>query len=178
MAVGLGMDAFVVSISSGLAVRKVTSRHVLRVSLSFGLFQFVMPIVGWLAGQAAMDYIKAYDHWVAFGLLVGIGVKMLVGSLSGEDSDSRTDPTKGWMLLTLSIATSIAAFAVGLGLTFLNLSIWFPSVVIGVVAAGLSAAGMMLGKRIGLRFGRWAEALGGCVLIAIGIKVLIEHICA
>lgn len=172
------MDAFVVSISSGLAVRKVTSRHVLRVSLSFGLFQFVMPIVGWLAGQAAMDYIKAYDHWVAFGLLVGIGAKMLVGSLSGEDRDSRTDPTRGWMLLTLAIATSIDAFAVGLGLTFLNVSIWLPSVVIGVVAAGLSAAGMMLGKRIGPRFGRWAEALGGCVLIAIGIKVLIEHICA
>jgi manganese efflux pump family protein len=175
IAFGLAMDAFAVSVAAGIQVAKLNAGHVLRLSLSFGLFQFFMPVLGWLAGRGLSRWVEAVDHWVAFGLLVAIGGKMLWESFRPSDGPAK-DPTRGWMLLTLAIATSIDALAVGLSLAFLDVSIWMPSIVIGIVAAVLSALGAMFGSRLGRRFGVWAERFGGLVLIAIGVKILVDHL--
>jgi len=136
-----------------------------------------MPIIGWYLGTTVDQYIRDYDHWIAFGLLTYIGIKMLRESTSSDsDRKSLTDPTKGKMLVMLSIATSIDALAVGLSLAFLGTTIWFPSVVIGIVALVMTAVGMVFGKALGKRFGKIMELIGGLILIGIGIKILLEHI--
>jgi manganese efflux pump family protein len=172
IAVGLAMDAFAVSIAAGLAVASVTPRHVFRVSFHFGLFQFLMPILGWLAGGQVAAYFGHYDHWVAFGLLIYVGGKMLWEAHHGKKGGNERDPTRGLSLVTLSIATSLDALAVGVSMAFLGVSVWFPAVVIGIITAALSAVGIKFGGRIGPRWEHWAEAAGGIVLIAIGLKVL------
>jgi putative Mn2+ efflux pump MntP len=176
LSVGLAMDAFAVAIAAGLTVSDVTPRHVFRLGFHFGLFQFMMPILGWLAGGQLAAYISGYDHWLAFALLGYVGGKMLWEAFSHKDAESRTDPTRGLQLLTLSVATSIDALAVGLSLALLGVSIWLPSVVIGVVTATLTAIGVTFGSRIGSRWGRWAEVAGGLVLIFIGARVLVGHL--
>ena len=182
LAVGLAMDAFAVSVAAGLTVPQVTRRHVFRVAWHFGLFQFLMPVLGWLAGVAVAEHIHAYDHWAAAGLLGILGGKMLYeawrGDRAGPDADARAprDPTRGITLVLLSIATSIDALAVGVTLAFLDVSIWLPSVVIGLVAGALSAVGITFGGRIGPRRRRWAEAAGGIVLLAIGARILIADL--
>lgn len=177
IAFGLAMDAFAVAIAAGMTIPQINRRHVFRLAFHFGLFQFMMPILGWLAGQTLQQWISRFDHWIAFGLLGFIGGKMIWESFH-EDARraSRGDPTRGWLLLTLSVATSIDALAVGLSLAFLNVSIWMPSVVIGVVAAGMTAVGMGFGSKMGSKFGRWAERIGGLVLIGIGVRTLLTHI--
>ncbi len=176
IAVGLAMDAFAVSIAAGLTIQNLTRRHVFRLAFHFGLFQALMPIMGWLAGTTIAEYTKAYDHWVAMGLLGAIGGKMLWESFRGEEWTDRPDPTRGWSLVTLSIATSIDALAAGLVLAANRVSVWAPAVVIGIVTGGLTAIGIRFGSRLGPKLGRWTERLGGIVLIAIGVKILIEHL--
>lgn len=176
IALGLAMDAFAVSIASGLAVPSVTARHTFRIAFHFGLFQFLMPILGWFAGRQVAEYVSAYDHWLAFVLLGYVGGKMLWEAIRGKDAGTRSDPTRGWTLVTLSVATSIDALAVGLSMAFLDVSIWLAAVVIGLVAGALSAAGILFGGRLGPRVGRWAEIVGGCVLILIGVRTVIEHL--
>lgn len=173
IAVGLAMDAFAVSIAAGLAVSSVTPRHVFRIGFHFGLFQFMMPIIGWLAGSQLASYFGDYDHWVAFALLVYVGGRMLWEARREKkaEEDGR-DPTRGLMLVTLSIATSLDALAVGVSMAMLGVSVWIPAVVIGIVTAVLSAIGITFGGRIGPRWERWAEAAGGIVLILIGLKIL------
>jgi putative Mn2+ efflux pump MntP len=137
-----------------------------------------MPVLGWFAGTQLAAYISSYDHWLAFGLLSFIGGKMLWEARSDEEPDCRTDPTRGWMLITLSLATSMDALAVGLSMAFLRVSVWFPSVIIGLVAAVLTAVGIRLGSfgnRFGRRWGHWAEIAGGLVLLAIGLDILLSH---
>jgi manganese efflux pump family protein len=172
IALGLAMDAFAVSIAAGLAVASVTPRHVFRIGFHFGLFQFMMPIVGWLAGERLAAYAGHYDHWVAFGLLAYVGGRMLWEARGEEKAAGDRDPTRGLMLVTLSIATSLDALAVGMSMAFMRVSVWIPAVVIGIITAGLSAVGITFGGRIGPRWERWAEAAGGIVLILIGLKVL------
>lgn len=172
IAIGLAMDALAVSIAVGLSLASVTPRHVFRLAFHFGLFQFLMPIVGWLAGRQLAEHISAYDHWVAFGLLSFVGGKMLWEARRQESPATRRDPTRGLTLITLSVATSLDALAVGLSMAFLGVSILVPSVVIGVVAAALTTLGITFGSRIGARWERWAEIVGGIVLIVIGLKVL------
>ncbi len=172
IAVGLAMDAFAVSIAAGLAVASVTPRHVFRVSFHFGLFQFMMPILGWLAGGQLAACFGQYDHWVAFGLLVYVGGRMLREAHREKEADAQRDPTRGLTLVTLSIATSLDALAVGVSMALLGVSVWLPAVVIGIITAALSAVGITFGGRIGPRWERWAEAGGGIVLIAIGLKIL------
>ncbi len=177
IAIGLGMDAFTVALVAGTRQTTIHIRPLFRLSFHFGLFQFLMPIIGWYLGTTVSQYIEAYDHWIAFGLLSYIGIKMLRESNSrGTDHESLTDPTKGKMLVLLSIATSIDALAVGLSLAFLGTTIWFPSVVIGIVALIMTAVGMIFGKALGRRFGKIMEIIGGAILIGIGIKILIEHL--
>ena len=178
IAVALAMDAFAVSIAAGVTVRRITNRHVFRIAFHFGLFQFLMPIVGWLAGSAVAEHIQAFDHWIAFGLLGLVGGKMLLDAArSGKDSHGTPrDPTRGLTMVALSIATSIDALAVGVSLAILGVSIWAPSVVIGAVAGVLSMIGIRFGARIGPRLRRWADALGGVVLIGIGTRILVLHL--
>ena len=176
IAVGLAMDAFVVSIAAGLTIRHLTGRHVFRLAWHFGFFQFMMPILGWLAGTTVSSYISAYDHWMAFGLLIFIGGKMLHQAFSGSEEQTRGDPTRGLMLVTLSVATSIDALAVGLSLAFLRVSIWIPSVVIGFVAGALTTVGILFGSRLGGRWQRGAEMVGGVILILIGLRIVVSHV--
>ncbi len=173
ISVGLAMDAFAVAIAAGMTIDRLTPRHVFRLSFHFGLFQFLMPILGWLIGNGLAAQISQYDHWVAFGLLGYVGGKMLWEAKSEKESRADIDPTRGLSLVTLSVATSIDALAVGVSMAFMGVSIWFPSVVIGIVAAGLTCVGITFGGRIGSRWGCWAEIAGGIVLILIGLKVLL-----
>lgn len=171
------MDAFAVSVAAGLVVEPVTPRHVFRLAFHFGLFQCLMPILGWAAGQHFALYISRGDHWVAFGLLAFLGGKMIRDAWHPTATVRYQDPTRGLTLVALSVATSIDALAVGLSLAFLHVSIWLPAAIIGVVAAALSAVGVFCGARIGTFWGRWAAAFGGCVLLGIGVKIMIEHTC-
>ena len=168
------MDAFAVSTACGVQIGAVRYGFVLRVALAFGFFQFIMPVIGWYAGSTFSTWVQAVDHWIAFGLLGVIGARMIWQSFRDDKSPGK-DPTRGWNLLVLAIATSIDALAVGLSLAFLNTSIWFPSLVIGIVAAVLSAIGALFGCRLGHRFGVWAERAGGLVLIGIGVRILVQH---
>lgn len=177
IAIGLGMDAFSVSVGIGAASRRITSGRVLRLAGSFGLFQFVMPLLGWMAGRTVADYISRYDHWIAFLLLALVGGKMIRESFELEkERASDGDPTRGWMLMLLSVATSIDALAVGLSLAFLNAPVFLASIVIGIVCFLMTAAGMIFGRKLGSLFGRKAEFAGGLVLIAIGLNILWEHL--
>ena len=177
IALALAMDAFAVALASSVVLRKVSGRQQFRLAFHFGFFQFLMPVIGWLAGSVMAGWLEAVDHWAAFGLLALIGGKMIYEALKKDQSKRVvTDPTKGLTLVALSVATSIDAFAVGLSLAFLGVSIWHPSVVIGVVAAAMTLIGLRIGARLGARFGRGMEIVGGLVLIAIGARILIEHL--
>lgn len=177
IAIGLAMDAFAVAIGAGLTLQRVDARQTFRLAWHFGLFQALMPIIGWLAGLTVADWISPVDHWIAFGLLTVIGGKMIWESLAHADGErERADPTRGWSLILLSIATSIDALAVGLSLALLDVSIWYPAVVIGLVAGGFTAVGLHLGKRFGALLGRRMEVVGGVILIGIGVRILVEHL--
>lgn len=178
IAVALGMDAFAVAIGTGIVIKRLTFGPVFRLSFHFGLFQFMMPIIGWAAGRTISDYIVDYDHWIAFVLLAYIGSKMIWDSVKNSESDmfDDKDPTKGVTLVFLSVATSIDALAVGLSLAFLNIRILCPSVVIGIVAALMTVCGMVFGDLLGKMIGKKVGILGGLILIGIGIKILIEHL--
>jgi putative Mn2+ efflux pump MntP len=176
LAFALALDAFAVALGAGLTLQPLTHRHVFRLSFHFGLFQALMPIAGWLAGAAVQERIGRYDHWVAFGLLAIVGGKAIWEALHGDADRPRRDPTRGWSLIVLSIATSIDALAVGLSLGVLGIRIWVPAVVIGGVCAAMTAIGMLLGWRVGAAWGRRVEVFGGLVLIVIGVKVLVQHL--
>ena len=177
IALGLAIDAFAVAIATSIRLKAVTRRQVFRLSFHLGLFQALMPVIGWLAGSVVGPFIVAWDHWLAFGLLAFVGGRAIYEALSRDVWQPPTsDPTRGMMLVTLSIATSIDALAVGVTLAFLQVSIWYAAVVIGVVAAALTALGMKLGARIGATFGRRIEVLGGLILILLGVKILVEHL--
>ncbi len=178
IAVGLSMDALAVAIGTSVVLRGVTPRQVFRLSFHFGLFQALMPILGWMLGSLASGYIRDYDHWVAFGLLMFVGGKAVCEALSGGDERAadRRDPTRGWNLLLLSVATSIDALAVGLTFAMIDVVVWYPALVIGCITAALTLAGMLFGSWLGRRFGKIMEVAGGLVLIAIGVKILAGHI--
>ncbi|NBB94359.1 MAG: manganese efflux pump [Planctomycetes bacterium] len=177
IAFGLAMDAFAVSIAAGLTLPKVTGGHVLRLSWNFGLFQFMMPILGWAAGRTFAAAIETWDHWVAFGLLAFVGLHMLYEALHPQrDTRERGDPTRGLRLWMLSIATSIDALAVGLTIAFLRQSVWVPALIIGLVAGGMTVIGIRFGSRLGHRWEVRAEVLGGLVLIFIGARILYTHL--
>ncbi|MBN1141907.1 MAG: manganese efflux pump [Deltaproteobacteria bacterium] len=179
IAVALAMDAFAVAIAVGTALKSVSPRQFFRLAWHFGLFQALMPIVGWGAGLAIREQIARYDHWVAFTLLALVGGNMIREALklpSTAEIEDR-DPTRGLSLIMLSLATSIDALAIGLSLSLLEVAIWTPSVVIGVVAGLFTLAGMAIGSRLWKlsHFSRYGEMAGGGVLFLIGVTILIEH---
>lgn len=179
VAVGLSMDALAVAIAAAVTLEQMTPRHIFRLAFHFGLFQALMPIVGWLAGMQLERFIAGWDHWIAFALLALIGAKAIREALRNNDGTrGRDDPTRGLTLVGLAIATSIDALAVGVSLAMLQVSIWYPSAVIGCITCTLTALGMLMGTRLGKRFGKRIEVLGGLVLIGIGLKILLQHLLA
>ncbi len=177
IAIGLAMDAFAVSIVNGIAIKQQRMPHALKIAFSFGLFQAIMPVVGWLAGLSLKTYITAIDHWIAFILLAYIGIKMIYDAVKKDDSDEEACGTIDvTTLFALSIATSIDALAVGITFAFLKVSIIYPVLIIGIVTFILSLIGFFSGCKLGKIFGNRIEILGGCILIGIGTKILIEDL--
>lgn len=178
LAVALAMDAFAVSLAVGLGLRQLTFRHIFRLSWHFGLFQALMPVLGWACAQRARGLIECYDHWLAFALLAVVGGNMIRSAFAPEENKrARGDPTRGGALVLLSVATSVDALAAGLCLAVLEVSIVIPAAVIGLTALLCTAVGLHLGNRVrGLsRLGSGAECAGGVVLLVIGCTVLYEH---
>ena len=179
LALGLAMDATAVAAARGLAVPRILPRHVVLVATLFGGFQALMPLLGWLLGSAIGPTVQAWDHWIAFALLVAIGGKMLweARGSSSEDSAAPTGDPFGWrVMLVLAIATSIDAFAVGITLPMLGAPLLLSLATIGVTTAVLSAAGLYAGRRFGALLGPRLDVVGGLVLIALGVKILVEHL--
>ena len=176
IALGLSMDAFAVSIVSGAAYKQLKIKHALRIALFFGGFQAIMPLIGYLAGLSIKTYIISYDHWVAFGLLSAVGGKMVYESFKIRSAEENLDPSNILILLVLSVATSIDALAIGITLSFLRVSLVTAVGIIGLVTFVLSYLGVFIGKRFGHFFENKIEAIGGLILIGLGVKILFEHL--
>jgi manganese efflux pump family protein len=176
MAVGLAIDAFVVSIVSGSAYKQLHVKHVLRMALFFGGFQALMPLIGFMAGLSVKQYIEFCDHWIAFGLLSAVGGKMIYESFRIKSIEEKFDPSNIFVLLMLSLATSIDALAIGITLSLFTSSVIVVVLVIGLVTFILSYFGVYIGKRFGHFFENKIEAVGGVILIGIGVKILFEHL--
>lgn len=174
IAVGLAMDSLAVSISGGIVMRPFCMRQSLRLALTMGIFQGGMTLLGWLMGVSFSSYITAFDHWIAFILLGFLGGKMIYESFGEEETTISSFSTK--TLLTLGVATSIDALAVGVSMAFLKTSIYFPAFIIGFVTFALSLIEVISGYRFGKIKGINVELFGGIILIAIGVKILIEHL--
>jgi putative Mn2+ efflux pump MntP len=178
----LAMDAFAVSVSSGISIKNLKLFHALRASFFFALFQFAMPVAGWYLGLAFAAYIQAFDHWVAFGLLILIGGKMLFEASKEKEKEEAGGPDQGKdirslsCLFLLSVATSIDALAVGLSFSFLDQDIWAPAFLISAITFAVCITGFEFGRRIGVLLEKRAGILGGLILIGIGIKILLEHL--
>jgi manganese efflux pump family protein len=178
IAIGLSADCFAVALSGSIAMKVITRFQMLRASLSFGLFQALMLVLGWLAGQTLIDLIGSFDHWLAFALLAFIGGKMVWESVRKEDEEKEKKPdfTKGLLLLTLSIATSIDSLAVGLSFAFLEVNIAWASLTIGLTTFLITIIGLLLGRKVGKIIGERAELIGGLILFGIGLRILITHL--
>lgn len=176
IALALSADCFAVALSGSIHMKTVSFAPILRTAATFGAFQAIMPALGWLAGRTVLNFVSGYDHWVAFILLALVGGRMIYESFRPASSRRRIDISKGILLVTLAVATSIDALAVGLTFAFLQVNIAIACSIIGVVAFGVTVAGFTLGKKVSIWLGKYAEAIGGIILIAIGIRVLLTHI--
>ncbi len=175
VALSMAMDAFAVSLGSGVKIGP-GPRPVFRIAFHFGLFQALLPVIGWLFGNTIEPYVKNVDHWVAFGLLAFVGVRMIRSGLSKEAEEISNDPSRGWTMVMLSIAVSIDALAIGLSLAFLGVNIWTPALVIGLVTGALSLIGLRVGNGVGKKFGKPVEVLGGLILFGIGVRIVASHL--
>ena len=178
VAVALAMDTFAVAVGLSCSARGLDRRRSVRLAFHFGLFQFLMPLAGWAAGEVSLRRIQAYDHWIAAGLLVFVGGKMFVEFIrGGEESERSTvDATRGGQLLLLSLATSMDALAVGLSFGALGAPILFPAAVIGLVTFAITLAGTKIGPVLGRWAGRWAELAGSLVLLGIAAKIFVDRV--
>lgn len=174
IALGLAMDAFAVSVSSGVMINKLHLHHAMRIAAFFGWFQALMPFIGWSIGRLANEYVQAYDHWIAFILLAIIGGKMIYEAKFCDEEQEKANPLDLKILLLLAIATSIDALAVGVTFSCLNMQILSPVVIIGLVTFFISLAGVYIGDYFGNIFGDSLEVFGGVILIGIGLKILIQ----
>jgi putative Mn2+ efflux pump MntP len=176
IAFGLAADCFAVSVSGNIMMQHITPLKIARTAVAFGFCQAVMPVIGWLIGRNLVTIVADYDHWVAFVLLLFVGGKMIWESFKPNENNRTIDITSGLTLITLAVATSIDALVVGLSFAFLKINISIAAVTIGLVACIITILGFMLGKRLGGLIGKRAEAIGGIVLIGIGVKILLSHI--
>ncbi|HLO89786.1 MAG TPA: manganese efflux pump MntP family protein [Lentimicrobium sp.] len=183
LAFGLSMDSFAVSITSGLRLPDIKFGSATIIAFSLAFFQGLLPFVGWMLGLSVMSYFRPIDHWIAFVLLAFLGVKMVIDSFKEEEDRQFSNPLNPGVLLTMSIATSIDALIVGMTLAFIDvtqeyywLSILIPVLIIGSVTFIMSMLGILFGKKVGSKFGKKMEMLGGIVLFVIGARILIEHL--
>jgi len=178
IAVALAMDAFAVAIATGVSLKTVNGRQIFRLSWHFGLFQALMPVIGWGLGISIQHFVESWAHWIAFGLLALVGSNMLREAiLADEEEDTqKKDATKGMTLVVLSVATSIDALAVGFSMSMLQVSIIYPALLIGLVAGGFTILGLQLGVKVARlsQISTWAEIIGGLVLWFIGLRILAE----
>ncbi len=177
IALSLSADCFAVSLGGSCSLPNLRYIRVFRTALAFGLAQAVMPTLGWLAGRTVNTYITGYDHWIVFGLLAIVGGRMIWDAFKSQEGGKvDIDITRGWLLFTLAVATSIDALAVGLSLAFFETHILLAAFIIGVVAFLMSNLGFYLGCKVGSVLGQRARLIGGIILIGIGLRVLISHL--
>ncbi|MEP3687489.1 MAG: manganese efflux pump MntP family protein [Sulfitobacter dubius] len=174
LAISMSIDAFVASVGKGTTEDRASFAMTLRTGAIFGVIEAITPLVGWLAGVAASQYVAEVDHWIAFALLAGVGVHMALQAWSRADDEPRST-SLGATVIT-AIGTSIDAMAVGVSLAFLQVNIFVIAIAIGVTTMLVSSAGLILGRYVGSRFGRIAETLGGVALFTIGSMILWEHL--
>ena len=173
------MDAFSVAIGVTIALGGTSRRQTFRLAWHFGLFQALMPVIGWAAGTSVRPWIERWDHWLAFVLLGVVGGRMIFESVRDDTGEpTRPDPTRGWSLVVLSIATSIDALAVGLSFAALGVQVWTPAAIIGTTAAAMTLFGTLGGRALSARFGSRMAVVGGVVLIGIGVWILLDHLVA
>jgi putative Mn2+ efflux pump MntP len=175
IALALSLDASAVSLAASSCGYVRDRRATFRLSFHFGLFQFLMPILGWMLGSTIAPYIDRFDHWIAFALLVFVAARMLRASGCNTPAHQQANPTRGLTLVMLSTATSIDALAVGLSLAMLGLSVWFPSAVIGLVTALVCVIAIHLGAGLGAWLGNRAQIVGGIALILIAVRIVLTH---
>ena len=186
LAMGLAMDATAVGAAVGAGLRTVTGHQLFRLSFHFGLFQAMMPVLGWLAGSGAEKWLAPWDHWIAFFILSAVGGKGLNGAWEEWKSGTtnadtvrwQADPTRGVSLVALSLATSLDAFAVGVTFGIIGLDVFFPALIIGVITGTMTLGGMLCGRWLGRRFGLATQVFGGIILVLIGLKILVDHLSA
>lgn len=175
ISIGLAMDALAVSVSGGLTMEKTHFKKALKMALTFGTFQAGMPVIGYFAAHSFKSYIEHIDHWIAFGLLAFIGLKMIWEAFQEESVNKKTNHFETRTLLLLAIATSIDALAVGISFALLDIHLLTAVLMIGIITCILSFLGVMIGCRVGCHLSRWADLMGGFILIGIGFHILIEH---
>ena len=181
LALGMSVDAFAAALARGAGSLHYTWRQTVKTALIFGIVETITPIIGWLVGSMAQKFIAEYDHWLAFGLLLALGLKMIWGALhdNGDETaaadGNRTDTTLTLTIIT-AIATSIDSMVVGVGLAFLDANIWLTALAIGTSTTIMAAVGLRLGRLLGQKIGSRAEMVGGVVLIGIGTFILLEHL--
>jgi len=176
IAFGLSFDTFAVSVSSGLILRKINFFNAMKIAFVLAFFQGLMPMIGWLIGSGVKKYMMAYDHWIAFVLLTVLGAKMVYESFRSSDERNPVNPMRLTIMVSMAIATSIDALIVGLSFAFFELNIYITIFLIGAVTFLVSMLGILFGKKAGAHLGQRMEVLGGLILIAIGLKILIEHL--
>ncbi len=176
IAVGLAMDASAISLAAAAAGFAKDARAVFRLSFHFGLFQFLMPVIGWMMGIGFVTQFKAVDHWIAMVLLTIVGGRMIQEGLDHSGDTPIGDPSRGMTMVMLSVATSIDALAVGLSFSMLEVNIWYPSIMIGIITAFMSFLSIKVGIRLGILFGKRMTVAGGVVLIFIGGRILLTHL--
>ena len=176
IAIGLAMDASAVSLAAAAAGFAKDARAKFRLSFHFGLFQFFMPVLGWFLGISFVSHFKAFDHWIAFFLLAFVGIRMIREGMDKSFAIQKKDPSRGMTMVMLSVATSIDALAVGLSLAMLDVNIWYPSIMIGVITTAMSLLAIKAGAKLGMMFGKGMEIFGGVVLILIGFRILFFHL--
>ncbi|MGC8864879.1 MAG: manganese efflux pump MntP family protein [Bacteroidales bacterium] len=174
LALALSFDSFAVSVSCGFYLPSITFWRALQIGLSLAFFQALMPLLGWSLGESVKPLVQDYDHWVAFGLLSFLGLKMGLESFSGNTVKS-FNPLDPLTLLGLSLATSIDAFIAGLSIAMADMSIYAAAVIIGGITLLAAMMGILIGKKTGITFGKRTELIGGIVLFLIGLKILLQH---
>ena len=179
LAFGMSMDAFAAAIGKGASLHRPPLKEALRTGLIFGVIEAITPVIGWGIGLAASQFIMSWDHWVAFTLLLILGIRMIAEAFRKDklEEDTQAPRRHGfWVLVTAAVATSLDAMAVGVGQAFLQVNILVMALTIGAATTIMATSGMLLGRFLGAAMGKWAEILGGVVLIGIGTSILIEHL--
>jgi putative Mn2+ efflux pump MntP len=179
LAIGMSIDACIASIGRGASLDRPHFGQAVRTGFVFGLVETITPLIGWTAGVAASQYVQAIDHWIAFGLLAGVGGRMVLQAFQhAPEAPKPARNASPLVLFATAIGTSIDAMAVGVSLAFLDVNILVIALAIGASTFVMATGGMLAGRVIGLRFGRWAELIGGVALFGVGLSILVSHLTA